>query len=248
MNFLNLFYLYFGNWQVIAMISCMYYLMLRAMKHSWYHKFWNSLQFNSKWFYATLGVINAIIFRELLLYPFRIIQTWMPESYFWEQIIMWLYTTHVVSIVLYVAFIYYFWKKYDNLIPAIILGFFCIGIIELTFIPQHMMKWGFFMGVNWYSPFAIAVIPLLIEYKKFRIGNWKMLIVFLGLAFANQYLILPFADYSLSVFDYDLFAYRLNYALLPHPPVFTWIFVFLQTTMKTFFLLGLSNIVVKERS
>lgn len=246
MSLRTFFLLYFGNWQVIAMMTCLYYLMLKTFNNIFYHSVWKGFKFDMKWIPVSIFTVSMIFLREFLLYPLTSVQSWMPNSFLWEQVIMWLYTTHTISILTYTFFIYYSWKKFDSFIPALLWGFFSIGFIEFTFIPQHLIKWQMFLGVNWYYAFGIAMLPFIVEYKRFHVKNWKKMLFILILAFINQYGVLALVDYSISVFDFELLAYRLNYALMPHPPVYTWMFMFLQTSMKILFLLGLSQIVLKE--
>jgi len=247
MNILDFFLVYLGNWNVIAMIVSLYYVLLKTSKNRLYKVLWNGIEFNRKWIPLTISIVTIILLREHLLYSLPSVQEWMPGSYLWEQVVFWLYTTHTISILTYCFFIYYFWRKFNSFFPALLLGFFSIGVIEFTFIIQHLVIWNLFLGFNWYSAFGVILIPFLIEYHKFKIVHKKALIVFLTLAFINQYIILPVMEYSITVFDAGLGAYRLNYDLLPHPPIQTWLFYCVgQTTMKMLFLLAFSQIRLKE--
>lgn len=244
---IDFFILWAGNWVIIAMLFCLYVLVARILMTKFYYNLFNSITFEITSFYLGVTTVFIICLRETIAIPFFRVQGWLPQSFIWEQAIFYLYTTHLPSIIAYAVMIFWFWKSYNSLVPALYTGFFVIGLIEFTFIPQHLVAFQTFLGIDWYSQFWILVAPFMIERKAFKVRNWKLMGAFLGIAFLLQYIILPFIPYSLSMYDRSSNAFRINYALLPHPPVGTWVFCFLQTAIKLSFILGFSFISYVKR-
>ena len=241
-NLVTFFILWLGNWIIVAMVFCLYVLLLRLRMRKFYEALLRSIHFKSIFLPLSLLTIFTLAIREVIAIPFILIQHWLPQTFLWEQAIFFIYTTHLPSILLYSIMILTFWKRFDSLIPAIYLGFFVIGTIEFTFILQHLVAWQMFLGIQWYSQFAVIVMPFLIEWKSFKVTQWKKMLLFLSLGFALQYIVLSFMPYSLTMYVRNINAWRINLNLLPHPPLGTWIFGFSQTMIKCLFILGFSFI------
>lgn len=244
----NFFVHWLGNWVIIAMVFCLYMLVTRTFMKKFYYGLFNSIHFKMPYIHFGFVTVFTICLREIIAIPFWKVQGWLPNSFVWEQTIFYLYTTHLPSIVLYSLMIMLFWKKFDSVVPALYTGFFVIGLIEFTFIPQHLVAFQTFLGINWYSQFGVLVFPFLIERKSFTVRNWKLMGFFLGIGLVLQYVILPFIPFSLSMYDRSVNAFRINYDLLPHPPLGTWVFCFLQTGIKSAFIIGLSFIRFVKRA
>lgn len=246
-SLMNIFVLYLGNWQFLASMMVLYLLLLRTFSKKNYLRFWNSIRFINSWKILALNGVIFLLLREILLYPLPRVQSWMPGSYFWEQFLMFIFTCHIQSIALYSCLIFYLWKKYDSFLPALYVGFFGISFIEFTFIPQHFITWNMFLGA-WYYPFAIAIIPFLIERKSWSFPRIKRMLVFIGIGIAMEYLILLYLPYSLSSFIPGTMAWKLNDAVMPHPPIQTWIFMGSNILLKIFMLIGISMIERKKEN
>lgn len=246
MNVLDFFSMYLGNWIVLSMIGCVYFLLLKTFSKPIYNRLFNSFKFQLPYLYLSFMGLFVICFREVMLYPWNLVASWMPGGYAWEILIMFLGTTHLISISMYSCLIYYLWKKFDNMIPALLIGFLCIGFIEFTFIPQHLLAYGMFLGWNWYSGFAIILIPFIVEWKRFKIGNIEKFTLFIAAAIILEYVILIWLPFSLAQFEPSLMAWRINEALQPHPPLETWLFQIVQWFLKTFFILGFAQIDLKR--
>jgi len=238
----NLYTIFLGNWIVIAGSGTLYFLMLRTFSKTNYSKLFNS--FNFKNYYLILADLGlaTIIIRELLLYPWALVSGWMPGSYIWEILVLYVGTTHLPSILIHSTLIYYLWQKYDNLVPAMLVGLFSIGLVEFTFIPQHLLFWGIFLGWDWYSGFAIILLPFIIEWKRFMLPDVRKLAIFITSAMILQYVIWNWLPYSITSLNVSQMAWGINTALLPHPPLETWIFAAIQWLIKILFVLGFSTI------
>jgi len=247
-DIMDLFLVYLGNWVIIAGFGSLYFLLLKTFSKTNYARLFNGLSFKPRFLYLGFLGLFLISFREVLCYPWWFVASWMPLSHVWEVLLLYLGTTHLISISLHSCLIFFLWKKFDSFVPALFVGFFSIGLIEFTFIPQHLVAWGMFLGWNWYSGFAIILLPFLLDYAKFMIINKHKMIMFFCLAIFLQYFILLWMPYSLTQFDPSLMAWRINDALLPHPPLGTWVFGALQWIIKGLFILGFAQIRLKKVS
>lgn len=246
----DFFIIWLGNWVIVAMVFCLYMLVLRLGMRKSYNSLFHSIHFQTVFLPLSLVTIFTLALREVISIPFANIQSWLPQSFLWEQSIFYVYTTHLPSILLYSLMILIYWKRFDSLIPAIYLGFFVIGTIEFTFILQHLIAWQMFLGISWYSQFGVIVMPFIVERERFKISHWKNMLLFLSFGFVLQYIILLFIPHSLTMYVRELNAFRINYNLLPHPPLATWIFGFLQTAIKTMFIISFSfiSLVKKDKN
>lgn len=221
------------DWRVIALSVILLLFWLKLFHPKTYSKLWHNLKFNYKIaFIAFVGIVY-LIFREMTVYPFNsIVATW-PTLPSWAHIILYGDLIHFRSILVFGVLILALWRKYEKMLPALAVGWFCIGIIEATFILQHFVGTpGRFLGWYWYLPFFGGMIYFLDIRKSFRLR--KNFWYFFVSAIFVQYLLLLFYPFWLVKYTVR-FEFVVNSSVLPNPPIQTWIFWFLNHLMKTLF-------------
>jgi len=219
-----------ADWRVLAMIFIFIVLYVRIL----WPKVFDHIYFGISWskpvvFLCMLGVA-LLLTREVVLTPFATVQQWLSSSYLWEQVLFWTDRTHIRSILLYAALIIGLWYKFHFLVPALFVGWFGIGLIEITFIIPHYVWYSqLFMGLNWYGPFVAILLPFLLLHKDFSFS--RNVILLFGLGMVMQYALLVFAPWGLTAcINGDIV---LNPYVMPHPVWQSWTFEILNHLMKS---------------
>ena len=230
-------FLIFSDWRNIALISTIALIWLNIFAESKYAWLWKKLQWNYKLVISACLGVSILFIREFLVMPFSWVATSWPTLSPVAQFLLYGDSIHFRSLLFFSALIILLWRKYASLLPALAVGWFCLGIVELTFIPQHLAKTpGRFIGWDWYLPFIGICFYFLIIHKCFRFTRKFWL--FFSAAIFIQYFMLIFYPYWLVIYNAQGFGYVLNYAVLPDPPIQTWIFWFLNHFMKALFTIA----------
>lgn len=234
------------DWRIIALLSIVSILYFRVMAKNWYQWLWEKLRFRIWLIAPAAALLVLLILREVYLYPVAWIAVDFGSLSPFAQLLLYGDTIHFRSILFFGILILALWRKYDKLLPALAVGWFCIGFVELTFILQHYAAVpGRFMGWGWYLPFIGIMAYFLVLHKSFRIaGRWFW--IFLISAFICQYALLPFFPYwfwHIEVTAPFTPGIRVdNPGILSDPPIGTWVFWFLNHFMKTLFALAFYQI------
>jgi len=239
------FYIYYilGNWQILAMVGTALLLFYSIFAKDYYEKMWTWFKWEKKWILLAAAGIIVIQIREIIVYPFIWIQVALPSYSAAAQIFFYLGNIHVRSLFFYAIMIFWLWRKFGYLLPALVTGWFWLGLIELTFIPQHFL-WldGFFLGISYYLPFIMIMVLWILERKRFVIPR-KAWIWFSAAVFV-QYAGLLFTPWAVvQLFENG---FTINPAALPEPHIFTYAFDFLQHLMKTLFAIAACYIGLKK--
>lgn len=234
--FLQKFYEIFGNWQMIGLSLVMLLLLFRSLNREYYEKLLGMFPWEKRWILIAVSVLVIIQLREIYGYPLIWIQTHFPTYNLAECLIFYIGNIHLRSILFYSMMILWLWKKMKALFPALISGFFWIGLIELSFIPQHWIWLNYFMGWNHYLPFILIMTPFIFERKRFFIPRnaWMW---FLG-GVALQYICLPFSSWSVMILDQRGFGFFVNPLAFPHPEIQNYLWEFGQHLLKTLFTIA----------
>ena len=227
----------FTDWRIIAMVTIISLIWLRVFWSGKYKWLWIKLKWNWKLVIPACLGVSVLIIRGLLLYPFDWVpNTWPTLSPVWH-VLLYGDKIHFRSILFYSGLIILLWRKYRSLLPALAVGWFCIGTVELTFIFQHYVKTpGRFLGWNWYIPFIGICLYFISMIKCFRFPRkfW----VFFASAIFVQYFLLLFYPWWLLIAVKETYDFTVNLSVLPTPPIQTWIFWFLNHFMKALFVVG----------
>lgn len=223
----------FGNWQMIGLAFVMLLLLFRRLNPESYEKLMRILPWKKKWVALGVLVVVLIQIREIYGYPLIWLQTHFPSYTLPELLIFYIGNIHARSILFYALMIFWLWRKQKFAFPAIMAGFFWIGLIELSFIPQHLIWLNYFMGWRHYLPFILIMVPFIIERKRFQIPR-RAWFWFAG-GMALQYLCLPFASWSVMILDARGFGFEVNPLALPSPQIQNYLWEIGQHILKTFF-------------
>jgi len=222
----------FTQWQTIAMMITIFVLLCKSLFKPWYERCWIVFPFRLKWVLLAAFGVSLLFIRELFSTAFPKIQALLPYFTFTEQLVVWMSSTHLRSILFFAVMIFYLWRKYDALLPAMAVGWFALGVVELSYIPQLYISTGGFIGLDWYYPFIGAMILFIVERKRFQVLSKGFLSWFTaGLFF--QYYLLAFRWAGLTLWDPATGSFPLNPVVLPVPPWETWMFEFLNHLVKT---------------
>ena len=223
-----------GNWQMLGLLIFGVLLIYRICFRDYYEEMWSWAPWSKKWIIAAASILAMIQIREILMFPFE----WMQESLttysLAAQVFFYLGNIHVRSILFYGILIFWLWRKHGALMPAVFSAWFWIGLIELTFIPQHLI-WadGLFLGLQQYLPFILLMMPFILERKRFQISR-KAWIWFAAGIFM-QYFGLIFIPWAVVQLAPGGWGFTINPAAMPQPHLFTYFFDFGQHLMKTLF-------------
>jgi hypothetical protein len=151
-----------------------------------------------------------------------------------DQLFFYAGNIHIRSILFWGIMIFYLWHKMKALLPAVLTGWFFIGLAELTFIPQHLI-WqnGLFLGFEHYLPFILVMAPFLLERKRFQIPNKAWMWFSVGILF--QYFGLFFTPWAAVQLQEGGWGFVINPLAQPNPHPFTYFFDICQHLIKTFF-------------
>ena len=221
----------FTDWRIIAMIAIMSLLWLRIFLPSKYAWLWKKLRWNWKFVILACFGVSILVIRGIILEPLSwTINRWETLTLF-QQILLWGDKIHLRSFLFYSALIILLWRKYKSLLPALAVGWLCLGIVELSFIPQHWINVpGRFLGWDWYMPFIGICLYFIIIRKCFRFPR-KFWLIMAAATFV-QYFLLIFYPYWLLITVKDTYTFVVNTSVLPTPPIQTWIFWFLCHLQK----------------
>lgn len=233
-----------GNWIFVAVIGISFLLIIRGWFYSFYQRIFYSFKFKPVWIFLAAVMVALIIWREVLVVPFSYVQSWLPGSSVPTQLVYWLYTTHILSILLFGGFIFLMWRKFDSLIPAVFVSWLALGVIEFSFIPQHLIMIRNFMGLDWYAPFFGLTVPFLLDRSKFQFN--KKGLVFIAGALVIQCLLIFLYPWSMTVYDPTLRSFGINHTLFPEPPLISWIFMEFNHVIKIGYLAGFSFLELKK--
>ena len=216
---------YLTDWRVISMVSIMFLLWLRFALPSKYAWLWRKSKWHWLWLFPVGLLVSLFLIRGILLIPFWVVVKWWETlSPVWH-VLLYGDKIHFRSYVFYSGLIVLLWRKYKSLLPALAVGFLCLGVIELTFIGQHLVKTpGRFIGWAWYVPFIAICLYFIVIRKCFRFPK-KFWLIFAAATFV-QYFVLLFAPYWLTIIEAP-YTFIVNTSVLPTPPIQTWIFWFL---------------------
>lgn len=232
MTIWELIFIYGTQWQTLAMFITMFVLLCKILFKPWYNKLWVIFPFKLKWALPAAFGVSLIFIREFYFTAFPHIQNLLPYFSFTEQLVVWMSSTHLRSILFFGVMIFYLWRKFNALLPAMIIGWFALAVVELSYIPQLFISTGGFIGWEWYFPFIGSAALYIIERKRFRILTKGFIGWFMaGLFF--QYFLLLFRPYGLTIWDPVTGSFPLNPLVLPVPPWQTWMFEFLNHLVKT---------------
>ena len=233
------FYAIFGNWQMIGMALVMLLLLFKILNREYYEKLFNMFPWKKRWVLIGISVLLLIQMREIYGYPLIWLQTHFPTYTLPELLFFYMGNIHLRSILFYSIMILWLWRKMGTLFPAVMSGFFWIGLIELSFIPQHWIWLEYFMGWNHYLPFILIMAPFLLERKRFQIPR-RAWMWFLG-GMALQYACLPFSQWSIMILDSRGFGFYVSPGALPHPQIWHYLWDFGQHILKTMFTVAAAH-------
>lgn len=233
-----MFKLLLGNWQMIALAAVGVILIYRTfLSDYFYGEMWHMAPWKKSW--ICLGILGVLVIqvRELLMFSFDWMVWHMPTYSLADQLFFYLGNIHVRSITFYALLIFWLWRKFNALLPALINGWFWIGLIELTFIPQHYL-WcnGLFLGLEHYLPFMLIMGPWILERTKFSL-SWKTWVWFAA-GISMQYIGLAFSPWAVVHLAPGGWGFIINPSAVPDPHVFTYLFDFTQHLMKTWLTLA----------
>lgn len=231
-NFIMTYLYFFTQWQNLAMLITVFVLLCKTLYKPWYERAWTAFPFKLKWVVAAVLGVSVIFIRELFATSLPKIQVILPHFSLAEQIVVWASSTHLRSILFFGIMIIYLWRKFGALLPAMVMGWFALAVVEFSYIPQLYLSTGGFIGWDWYLPFAGAAILYLVERKRFSIMSRGFAAWFAaGLFF--QYFLLNYRWAGLTIWDPATRSFPLNPVVLPTPPWETWMFEFLNHLVKT---------------
>lgn len=243
---MEFFYNVLGNWQIIGLSVLAVLLVYRNFFRSYYEEMWSWFPWRKRWVLFAASIILIIQFREICGFPFDWMSSYFPTYSFAARFFFYMGNIHVRSILFWALMIFYLWKKMGNLLPAVLVGWFWIGLAELTFIPQHLI-WcdGLFLGFQHYLPFILIMCPVLLEHKRFSLP-WKAWIWFLvGVFF--QYFGLIFYPWAVVKLAPGGWGFIANTSIIPDPHLFTYVFDVCQHLIKTFFTIAGAHTVLCYR-
>jgi len=214
------------DWRIIAMFTTIMLLWLRIFLPSKYAWLWKNLKWNWKLVIPACFGVSILIIRGIILNPFSFVTlTWENLSPVWH-VLLYGDKIHFRSIIFFSGLIILLWKRYRYLLPALAVGWLCLGIIEISFILQHWVYIpGRFMGWDWYMPFIGICLYFFIIHKCFKFPR-KFWLIFTAATFF-QYFILIFYPYWIVIPVKETYTFIVNLSVLPTPPIQTWIFWFL---------------------
>lgn len=187
----------------------------KNMKEGIFYKIYNGITFS--W----VSVLLSVCFLGVIFYNLFLIREMPPEGASpFVSFYMFFIFTHLRSYVIYAGVVFYLWHKWNSLVPALYAGWFGIGAIELTFILQHYLEFNTFIGLSWYLPFIVLMIPCLLDLKKYRF-NWKIYLTF-GIGVLLEYVDLIWYGQGFTLFINGEIVENLPYVL--NPTVGTWIY------------------------
>lgn len=233
----DLFFNVLGNWQMLALAGIGVLMIYKILLKETYEQLWKAFPWN--WKYALLGVavILVIQIREIIGYPFSWIVEYFPTYSLAEQLFFYMGNIHIRSILFWAIMIFWLWKKMGSLLPAVLTGWFFIGLAELSFIPQHLI-WqnGLFLGLQQYLPFILLMIPWILERKRFSVP-WRAWIWFAAGVFMQYFGLIfdPWAVVKLQEGGWGFLVNPINY---PHPHLLAYAFDLSQHLIKTFFTIA----------
>lgn len=229
---IEIFKLLLGNWQMLALCGVAVLLVYRSFFHDYYEEMWRMAPWERKWILLGICGIVIIQIRELLMFPFEWMLEEMPTYSLADQLFFYLGNIHIRSVLFYGLMIFWLWRKFNALLPAVLTGWFWMGFIELTFIPQHWI-WcnGLFLGLKHYLPFLLVMIPWILEKHRFSLC-WKAWIWFAG-GIMLQYVGLSFSPWAVVHLQPGGWGFIINPSANPDPHLFTYIFDFTQHMMKS---------------
>jgi len=234
---MNLFLNVLGNWQILGLLIVGVLMIYRRFVRDYYEEMWSWAPWRKRWILAAVSVLAAIQIREILMFPFEWIMQSLPTYSLADQVFFYLGNIHIRSILFYGILIFWLWRKMGNLLPAVLSAWFWIGLIELSFIPQHLI-WanGLFLGLNQYLPFVLLMMPWILERKRFLIPRKAW--IWFSAGIFMQYAGLIFNPWAVVHLSEGGWGFIINPSALPHPHLFTYLFDLGQHLMKTLFTIA----------
>lgn len=211
------------DWRNIALVTTIALLWLRIFLPSKYNWLWKNLKFNWKLVIPACFGVSILVIRGIILIPFSfVVNSWGTLTFF-QQCLLYGDQIHLRSYLFYSGLIILLWRKYKSLLPALAVGWLCLGVVEITFIFQHWVNIpGRFIGWAWYMPFFGICLYFVITWRCFRFPR-KFWLFFAASIFV-QYFLLLFYPYWLVITVKETYTFLVNYSVLPTPPIQTWIF------------------------
>lgn len=234
-----------GNWQMLGLMIMGVLLMYRLIVRDYYEKMWSWAPWKLKWILAASSVLVAIQIREVLMFPFGWMVYHMPTYSLAEQLFFYMGNIHIRSIMFFSIMILFLWRKMGALLPAVLTGWFWIGLIELTFIPQHLI-WadGLFLGIRHYLPFVLLMMLWLLERKRFHIP--RIAWIWFAVGIFVQYAGLWFYPWAVVQLQPGGWGFVKNGLVFPNAHIFTYAFDLGQHLMKTLFTVAGAYVGLKK--
>jgi len=228
------FRLILGNWQILGLMILGVLMIYRTFVRDYYEKMWHWAPFQKKYILGAVFVLAAIQIREIMMFPFSWMLEALPTYSSAAQIFFYLGNIHVRSILFYGIMIFWLWKKMGSLMPAVFSAWFWIGLIELTFIPQHLI-WadGLFLGWQHYLTFVLLMMPFIFDRSRFSVPGRAWIWFFAGIFM--QYFGLIFTPWAVVQLAPGGWGFIINPVAVPDPHIFTYAFDLGQHLMKTLF-------------
>lgn len=218
----------FLEWRMFAIYVIVFLYLIRLLNKDVYVKLYYDIPFDFR--FVSLAVIGlALFFYRLVMIASPYVG--VPYS---VQIMMVLRETHLRSFIFYAVLIFYLWRKFGSLLPSVFAGWFGIAMIEFSYIAQHYILWGAFMGLQWYLPFFIISLPFFFDWNKYRLSR-KILIFFaIGV----------FLQYFTFIWDSDAFVLwqngviTNNWRVFYNPTLQTWLHELFDNMKKSIMTIG----------
>lgn len=237
---------YFGQWQNQAMIITAFLILISILNESLFLRIWRGFPFRKKLAAVAILAMSVLLFVQLYFNPFYKLQVDFPGLSFVGQVALWIGQTHIRSIAFSIGLVIYLWKKFDRLLPAMAVGWFSLGVIELSFIPDMLISLnGAFLGWEWYFPFIGSMLFYLIYYRSFSYPR-KFYLWFAAAVFV-QYFLLIWRPWGLTIWHPEDQAFLINDAVIHNPPWESWLFEGLNHLMKALFVISFCFVNFKDK-
>ncbi len=225
MTWLYYFGLFVLDWRGLSMFMVIFILLLEALDGKRWRGFFENLSWRPRYVIPAIIGLGALYTRILLVDNGVPAEATNPVV----QLIMRMIYSHLRSFIFYSAMIMYLWHKWNKLLPALYVGWFGIALIELSFLAQHLIAFGAFMGLEWYLPFIAIMLPFIWERRHFSFQR-KTLIFFAAGVFLEYFLLIWQAD-AFTTFTNGVL--HNNAAAIASPTIGTWIHEGLDHLLKS---------------